>query len=127
MLMGMIMVFIDDGNGVFKGLLVLLLIGILVVVIGVLIGLFIGFVMNLVCDFGLKLFIWFVGWGNIVMIGGRDIFYFIVFIIVLLLGVCFGVVIYCFFIVNNLFCYICVEEENMCQCYKGNVFVKQSG
>lgn len=110
-LMGVILVLIDDGNGILCGLLVFLLIGLLIVVIGVFMGLLIGFVMNLVCDIGLKVFVWLVGWGDVVFIGGKDIFYFLVLLCVLVVGVVLGVFSYCKLIGCYLFCDICVEEE----------------
>lgn len=110
-LMGLILVLMDDGNGVLCGFLVFLLIGLLIVVIGVFMGLLIGFVMNLVCDFGLKVFVWLVGWGNVVFIGGRDIFYFLVLFFGFIVGVIVGVFVYCKLIGCYLFCDICVVEE----------------
>lgn len=100
-LMFVILVLGDENNGVLCGVMNLLLIGIVIVVIGLFLGLLIGFVMNLVCDFGLKFFFYIVGW-EYVFFGVKVIFYFIVFIIVFICGVCFGVWFYfvligCFF------------------------------
>lgn len=100
-LMFVILVLGDENNGVYCNVMNFLLIGILIVVIGGLLGLLMGFVMNFVCDFGFKLFVYFVGW-DYVLIGVKEIFYFIVLIVVLILGVCFGVWVYLKFIVVYL-------------------------
>lgn len=110
-LMGLILALTDDGNGVLRGFLVFLLIGLLIAVIGVFMGLLIGFVMNLARDFGSKVFVWLAGWGNVVFIGGRDIFYFLVSFFGFIVGAIVGVFVYRKLIGRYLFCDICVVEE----------------
>ncbi|WLI77624.1 propanediol diffusion facilitator PduF [Kosakonia sp. H02] len=101
-LMGLIMALTDDGNGVPRGPLAPLLIGLLVAVIGASMGPLTGFAMNPARDFGPKLFIFFAGWGETAMTGGRDIPYFIVPIVAPIIGACGGAACYRYLIGKNL-------------------------
>lgn len=109
LLMALIMALTDDGNGVPRGALAPLLIGVLVALIGATFGPLTGFAMNAARDFGPRLFAYLAGWGPDVMTGyplsaNIIIPYFLVPLVMPVIGACLGAFLYKLIIGKSLAC-----------------------
>jgi len=93
-LMYSILALSDDKNGGSKGVLGGLLIGLVVAAIGASFGPLTGFAMNPARDLAPRLLIDVLGWGDVVMTGGRDMFYAWVPIVGSILGAQVGAFVY---------------------------------
>ncbi|QUX91525.1 aquaporin [Marinomonas sp. A3A] len=92
----------DDKNGGSKGVLTGLFVGLVVAIIGASVGPLTGFAMNPARDLAPRLMIDALGWGNVVMTGGRDAIYAWVPIVGPILGAQLGAFIYTRFVSPSL-------------------------
>ncbi|SBS31826.1 Glycerol uptake facilitator protein [Marinomonas spartinae] len=102
LLMYCVLALTDDKNGGSKGILAGLFIGIVVAIIGASVGPLTGFAMNPARDFAPRLMIDMLGWGNVVMTGGRHMLYAWVPIVGPILGAQLGAFIYTRFVSPSL-------------------------